>query len=560
MAQSPEGRPGRSSREVTLTGKVRVTQEETAETRSTLYGLLLKPWKTKVAAVASMLTGLPPVLLYLIIPRIINALARAYVNPDYDPMPKVFSGALYLAGIAVACGILKYIATLLWVTAGSEMAVSLRKQLFEAMMRSEVEYFDQNPIGGILTLLSEDARNVQDAFGPIKGTQCQVIGSLIAGVIAHFVYSWRTALIYTGVFILDNFISVRMMKNMGAHIGKKFFFQAQAMTIAEETIASFRTVRSFNRETEEVKRYARMVWASDNEDMTVNRILNTTKTSSSVLAWTALLCNLYYAGYLASQPDSGYEVGDMMAVFGLQLGCVFSMISIHVSMRTENNAISAGTRILHLTKHQPTIPFDGGDQIENFRGEIEFRNVSFKYPSRDVYVLKNVSFSVKQGETAALVGHSGSGKSTCVQLLERFYDATEGLVLLDGRDIRTLDPRWIHQQIGLVSQDPVLFHATVRTNIIYGTWNGTGESGDKGLTPNGYPWKSERSWRLARCGRFRVKGDWCVANGNPLRNLGRNLFPPRRFSYHTRFSRFNGTARQPSPEMGTWRALPRSRP
>jgi ABC-type multidrug transport system fused ATPase/permease subunit len=106
--------------------------------------------------------------------------------------------------------------------------------------------------------------------------------------------------------------------------------------------------------------------------------------------------------------------------------------------------------------------------IEDFKGHIEFRSVSFKYPTRDVYVLRNVSFEVQPGTMAALVGHSGSGKSTIAQLLERFYDIDEGIILLDGHDIKSLDPRWLHRRIGLVSQEPVLFEGTISENIRYG--------------------------------------------------------------------------------------------
>jgi ABC-type multidrug transport system fused ATPase/permease subunit len=99
--------------------------------------------------------------------------------------------------------------------------------------------------------------------------------------------------------------------------------------------------------------------------------------------------------------------------------------------------------------------------------------VSFKYPTRDAYVLKNVSFVVESGRMVALVGHSGSGKSTCVQLIERFYDVTEGIILLDDRDITTIDPRWLHRKIGLVAQEPVLFQTTIRENILYGNHDAT---------------------------------------------------------------------------------------
>lgn len=113
--------------------------------------------------------------------------------------------------------------------------------------------------------------------------------------------------------------------------------------------------------------------------------------------------------------------------------------------------------------------------FEDFKGEIEFKNVSFKYPKRDSYVLKNVSFVIHQKQSGALVGHSGSCKSTCVQLLKRYYDANEGIVLLDGHDIKTLDPHWLHQRISLVGQEPVLFRNTSRENIKFGAQDATDE-------------------------------------------------------------------------------------
>jgi ABC-type multidrug transport system fused ATPase/permease subunit len=302
-----------------------------------------------------------------------------------------------------------------------------------------------------------------------------VIGTFIAGIVSHFAYSWRTALIHIASLVIVLIITPQMMKIVIRHIGKKFFFQSQAITIAEETFSSIRTVRSFNREPVESRRYQAMTTAVQEEDNKANVIVNKSKGINAAIYWVTLLANMYYVGYLASHNDSGYQIGDVLAVFECQMMSNFSLVSLQMSARTENNAISGGTRILHLSKYQPLIPFDGGDIIEDFRDEIEFRNVSFKYPSRDTYVLKNVSFQVGPGEIAALVGHSGSGKSTCVQLIERFYHVTDGLILLDGRDIKTLDPRWLHQRIGLVAQDPVLFHTTVRTNIIYGTWSATND-------------------------------------------------------------------------------------
>ena len=106
---------------------------------------------------------------------------------------------------------------------------------------------------------------------------------------------------------------------------------------------------------------------------------------------------------------------------------------------------------------------------EECRGDITFENVNFRYPTRpDVKVLKGLSIKVKAGETLALVGQSGCGKSTCIQLLERFYDGSAGNILIDGNRISELNVKWLRQQIGFVQQEPILFDKTIKENIIYG--------------------------------------------------------------------------------------------
>jgi ABC-type multidrug transport system fused ATPase/permease subunit len=191
--------------------------------------------------------------------------------------------------------------------------------------------------------------------------------------------------------------------------------------------------------------------------------------------WGTILALFYYGITLVNDPNSGFEVGDLLACFGFQMMGDFTLIGLQSSFSMEEKAISAGTRILKLTQYEPKIPFEGGDELEDFHGHIEFRNVSFKYPTRDAYVLRNVSFVVEPGQMAALVGHSGSGKSTCVQLIERFYDVTEGAILLDGRDITEINPRWLHEKIGLVSQEPILFKMSIKENILYGNREATEE-------------------------------------------------------------------------------------
>lgn len=168
-----------------------------------------------------------------------------------------------------------------------------------------------------------------------------------------------------------------------------------------------------------------------------------------------ILADFYYGATFVNKNELSF--GNLGTLFAYRMLGSFGVVSLQGTMQGEEKCVAAGARILAVAEHVPTIPFDGGEKIEDFKDEIEFKNVSFKYSTRDAYVLKNVSFVIHAKQSGALVGHSGSGKSTCVQLLERYYDANEGIVLLDGHDIKTLDSNWLHQRIALVGQEPVLF-------------------------------------------------------------------------------------------------------
>ena len=342
----------------------------------------------------------------------------------------------------------------------------MRDNLFTSMMKDDVAFFDENSIGGILTLLSEDSQIVQEAFGSTKGTQIGNLAQFLMGLIMCYVYSWKLALIATALIPFSVVIISTFSCCIDRHVIRKFMYVANSMTIAEETLAAIRTVRGFNREKMEISRFMAQTKKAERQDHWIAFLVVSMFTIVMLLLWVMVVGNLYWGGTMVQ--DGKLQSGNLFSVFGFMLFGNFALIELQASMQAEQKAIASGGRILSLTKHVPDINFDGGKEIEDFKGHIEFRHVSFKYPTRDVFVLRDVSFEIKPGQMGALVGHSGSGKSTCVQLLERYYDVTEGVILLDGEDIRTLNPRWLHRVTALVSQEPILFQMTVKENIKYG--------------------------------------------------------------------------------------------
>lgn len=151
-----------------------------------------------------------------------------------------------------------------------------------------------------------------------------------------------------------------------------------------------------------------------------------------------------------------------------------SFLKLPTNLSAVSSACGAAYKVFEIIDKVPDIDADStsGLSPDNAKGSIEFRNVNFKYPTRpDLTVLKDLNLKINPGQTVAFVGPSGSGKSTTIQLVQRFYDTLSGQVILDGHDIKELNVKWLRQQIGVVSQEPVLFNMTVRQNLLMGTEN-----------------------------------------------------------------------------------------
>ncbi|KAH0790555.1 ABC transporter family protein [Histomonas meleagridis] len=455
-----------------------LSSEEKAHARNKLYGMLFSDWLAWVALIPALGIGvLPSIFIWLGTPAIDaitdwqysifrNQFFPEYYTEVYDPMPLIETQIKKMAIVVAVMAVLQFFITMLWTQIGSRVTVRIKTQMFSNMMRSDVKFFDVRPVGDILTLLSEDAESVQLSFGKVKGVQAASLSQGVTGVVFAFVSGWDIALIMLICVPLIAIVLGIIVPSILRNSDDKFHYTSQSMTIAEETLASVRTVRGFNREEYEIGRFAEATKNASKHERNISLILSVFLLFVLCIVVANVLCDFYYGAVKVDNND--LTLGELLSIFVYTVLGALSIVSLQGTMQGEQKAIASGTRIMRVMEYESAINFDGGTKIKNFKGKIEFRNVSFKYPTRDAYVLKNVSFIIEPDQTGALVGHSGSGKSTCVQLLERFYDVTEGQILLDGHDIRTLDPHWLHKKIALVSQEPILFRTTIANNLRYG--------------------------------------------------------------------------------------------
>ena len=182
-----------------------------------------------------------------------------------------------------------------------------------------------------------------------------------------------------------------------------------------------------------------------------------------------MIAGLFYLGswYIIARQELGYTNGDVwVLIYALWFSTVAVSVTLSVSGDFKKARVSAA-KILRILETPPNVDQEDGEKMEHVVGKIEFRDVGFKYATREDWAVRHLSFTVHAGETVALIGESGSGKSTTLQLLQRFYEIQEGQLLIDDVDIATLSPKFLRLQIAVVPQGPVLFTMSVRDNIKY---------------------------------------------------------------------------------------------
>jgi ATP-binding cassette, subfamily B (MDR/TAP), member 1 len=243
---------------------------------------------------------------------------------------------------------------------------------------------------------------------------------------------------------------------------------SSATTVATEIIQAMRTVRSMSGEIKEINRYRNSL-VSVNFTAFFRAMAVAAASGLAYFAiWSCAALAFFYGGHLINW--GLLSVGQLFEIFGNVLFAVIGLgiAMSHVPPMLKSYEISK--LLLKVINRVPAIRPSGGKKIEEgLKGDIEVKNVNFTYPTRkEQQVLFDFSLSIKQGQSAALVGASGGGKSTIMGLLERFYEQDSGSITIDGIDIREFDPVWLHKQIGIVTQEPTLFAATISENIIYG--------------------------------------------------------------------------------------------
>ena len=428
-------------------------------------------WKLlALAGVILMLNSLASLALPLVVRLVVDS---ALVSGNLQLLNRV---TLLLLALFAAQAILGFgeVSLVGWV--GERVVADLRKSLYSHLHAMPLRFFGSTRIGELLSRLGNDVNTIQNA---VTDTLLSLLSNtimLIGGIVIIFVMAWRLTLVILAVVpvaVVGMILLGRLVRRLSKQVQDAL---ADASAIAEEALSGVRIVKSFAREPYEINRYGDAVERLFRIAVKRVRLNATLGPMIGLIAYSTVALVLYVG---SREVIAGNLTPGQLISFLLYTMMVASSIASFTGLYSQlQRALGASERVFELLDDPPEMQ-DGPHSFDlpPIRGEVCLENVSFDYGDTDEAreVLREVELSASSGQVVALVGPSGAGKTTLVNLIPRFYDPTEGRITIDGHDIREVKIRSLREQIGIVPQETALFGGSVGDNIRYGKLDATSE-------------------------------------------------------------------------------------
>ncbi|KAI3455656.1 hypothetical protein Pfo_012319 [Paulownia fortunei] len=434
---------------------------------------LQKPEATML--IAGFLLGMIAGAILSIFPLVLGQALKVYFVTDKHKLKKeVGYLCLVLVGLGFGCIISLTGQQGFCGWAGTRLTKRVRDLLFKAILRQEPGWFDsnENSSGILVSRLSIDCISFRSGLGDRISVLLMGLSSAAVGLGIAFFLQWRLTLLAAAVTPLTLGASyLNLIINIGPKLDNSSY--ARASTIAAGAVSSIRTVATFGTQEHIVQSFDQALYEPRRTSVKRSQMLGLVLGFSQGAMYGAYTLTLYFGAYLVKQDYTNFGV--VYKIFLILVLSSFSVGQLAGLAPDTSMAATAIPAVFDILNRRPSISNDSkkGRKLESSKAvDVEFKKVTFAYPSRpNAIVLNNFSLKIKCGTMVALVGGSGSGKSTVIWLIQRFYDPIRGSVLMGGVDLRELDLKWLRRQIALVGQEPSLFAGSIRENIAFGNPN-----------------------------------------------------------------------------------------
>ena len=443
-------------------------QSSKFKTMPRLFKYLLKYKKRILGVFALMAIG---TTVDLVNPLLTKSAIDNYISvKDITGLIKLI---LFATGINILAVLAIKLRMFLMAKTSNKVIQDLRQELYDHIQSLDLAFFDSRPSGKILARLIGDTNSLKDIIENAVTTLIPNLISVIAVTVIMFVMNWKLALaalcslpfLIAGVFL----ISIKAEKHWKAKRQKSSNMNA----FINEDLSGIKIIQSFRAENETDQTFQGLVWDDRKEFIKAVRWCDAFG-SWIDLCWSVGTMCLYLCGIMVLGIDN-VSIGTYIA-FGSYVGMFWQPIMNLSNFYNQFiNAASGAERIFEIIDKKATVVSKpDAPLMPQIKGKVDFNKVTFGY-TPEVKVLKDVSFSVKEGETIALVGPTGAGKSTIVNLISRFYDIDSGTITIDGKDITQVQLESLRTQMGIMTQENYIFSGTIRENILYGKLDATEE-------------------------------------------------------------------------------------
>lgn len=384
------------------------------------------------------------------------------------------SGTLLFICIAVLiasllANLFKYWAQRTLVSMRMRVNLTMRNAIFDKITRLHVGYFNSQRKGDLMSSLSNDVGEVQNSIVSSFQTILRDPILIIGNMFALFYMSYQLTLFSMIAVPISAFLIGRLSRKLRHDAGEAQKYQGDIMSIIEETITGIRIVKAFNAQA-----YVRDKFRSANENhrITSKRIANRQELASPMSEFfgvAVVLGLLYFGGMLVMTGRMDMSTSEFIVYIGFYYSILVPVKELTRSYTNIQRGMASAVRVFNILD-QPIelLKSEHSISIKDFKDKIEFRHVSFAYSGKSSEVLHDINLMIPKGKMYALVGHSGAGKTTIADLIPRFYDVQRGSILIDGVDIKDLQPRELIALMGIVSQESILFNDTIFNNIAFG--------------------------------------------------------------------------------------------
>lgn len=367
-----------------------------------------------------------------------------------------------------------YLALLFFSIAASNQAKRVKMLFFRSLLRQEVAWFERNRTGDFALRITSDLSKFEDGIGEKIALCLNALFAWVSSLVSSFYYGWELTLICLVLVPLTIVITTVIAEFQASYSIKEGSALSKAFNICHEVISSIRTVLSFSGHEKEAQRFKNGLDSAYKHGLRRNMFaaLNLGFTWMSGYLGFAI-CLLYSTKFYKPEYYGDYDEAKIITILWSAAGCVFLLNRMMPFIETIQTARGSASNLFSVIerKSQIDVTSDEGLIPRILEANVQFKNVSFTYPNAQATegpIIKDMNISVEAGQTIALVGPSGSGKSTALALIQRYYDIEDGEITIDGHNIKELNLAWLRGQIGVVTQEPVLFDMSISDNIRLG--------------------------------------------------------------------------------------------